>query len=105
MTISNGGVFKEKDPEEIITVTCEFSDLTVPISVDPIVATNVGGARDDTPEAILSGPTSIIDNLAMQRIHGGVDGARYGLRCVGHGADGSVTVIVASLPVATRIPA
>lgn len=103
MAIVSGGTWPEKDQQEIITVTFEFTSLVEPISVVAVTATTIAGQPDASPGDILTGPASVVGKLVMQRVRAGVDGAKYSLRAVASDAVGNIAVVVAGLPVRNAI--
>lgn len=96
--------FPDKDPDEIITVTFDFSTVADTLSSAEITVSVLAGLPDAAPTALLSGALSISDALVIQRIAGGQTGTTYALRCVAHDADGEVHVLTAALPVKTAVP-
>lgn len=103
MAILSGGTWPVKDPEEVITVTFEFTSLVEPISVVAVTAIHIAGYPDALPADILTGPASVVGKLVMQRVRAGVDGAKYGLRASASDAVGNVGVVVAGLPVQVAV--
>lgn len=103
----NGGkmsALPSKDPQEIKTVTFDFSADAETIASSEITAVAILGTDPDA-QNVLMGGHSIAGALVMQRIQGGLDGTTYALRCVGNDADGEVHVLPVLLPVKTATPA
>lgn len=104
----NGGkmsALPSKDPEEIKTVTFDFSADAETIASAEITAVAILGPDDPAAQEVVMGGHSVDGALVMQRIQGGLDGTTYTLRCVGHDADGEVHVLPVLLPVKTATPA
>ena len=92
-------VFPDKDPEETITVTFDFSAVAATIASATVAALAAQGLDDPAAAAMLSGQASIAGPLVIQRVTGGLSGTTYILRCVANDADGEVHVLSAALPV------
>jgi hypothetical protein len=94
----------DKDPEEIKTVTFDFSDDATALS-DAIVTTSAyAGLQDASPGDVL-GAKTLDGGKVHQRVQAGQSGTSYALRCKAIDADGEVHVAVALLPVKTATPA
>lgn len=94
----------DKDPEEIKTVTFDFSDDATTLSDAIVTPTTHAGLPDTSPGAVL-GEKTIEGGKVHQRVQAGQSGTRYALRCKAIDADGEVHVAVALLPVKTAAPA
>lgn len=94
----------DKDPEETITVTFDFSAEADTLSAAVITASVVEGLNDASPETIIDGARTISGPLVIQRISGGQHGTTYALRCVANDIDGEVLVLTAALKVQTAQP-
>lgn len=92
-----------KDPEEIKTVTFDFSDDAETITDAVITPTVATGLADGSPAAIL-GNKSLSGGKVNLRVQAGNSGTSYALRCKAIDADGEVHVAVALLPVKTAVP-
>lgn len=93
--------FSQKDPEEIITVTFDFSAITLTPS-NPVVSAVAAGGKDDTsPSAILSGVPVVSGATVLQKIVAGQSGTTYSIRCRIDAPDGSRYVLTELLPVQT----
>lgn len=92
-----------KDPEEIKTVTFDFSgdaENLTDATITPIVGE---GLADAAPTNVL-GDKSIDGALVNLRVKAGQNGTSYDLRCKAIDADGEIHIAVARLPVKTAVP-
>jgi len=94
----------DKDPEEIKTVTFDFSDDATALS-DAIVTTSAYAGLQDTSPSDVLGAKTLDGGKVHQRVQAGQSGTSYALRCKAIDADGEVHVAVALLPVKTAAPA
>jgi hypothetical protein len=73
--------FDPKDPEEIIPLEFDFSQLGTGFASPVVTVTHIGGVADpDAADMVLAAPT-ITDNVAVVAIQSGVDNADYLVRC------------------------
>lgn len=72
----------DKDPEESVVVEFDFSNELTGIDSVVLAVSSVGGIADPTPATLLQGTPQITGATVLQRIRGGVSGARYKLRAV-----------------------
>lgn len=93
-----------KDPEEIKTVTFDFTGDAATIAAAEVTATSSGGLRDATPANVLGAEQTIDGALVYRRIKLGQPGSTYTLRCKATDADGEVHIVSAYLPVAVQVP-
>lgn len=93
-----------KDPEEIKTVTFDFSADAVEITSATLTTSYLSGIEDPAPADVLEGSRTIAGPLVMQRVKTGKDGTHYAIRCKGVDADGEVHVISVELPVRIKAP-
>lgn len=89
----------EKDPSEIITVTFDFSALATSCSNPVVTCHQLSGTVDSTVSSMISGSAQLSGTSILQRIHGGIDGAAYKLRCQIDDADGERFVLADTLTV------
>ncbi len=89
-----------KDPDEVITLTFDFSALTPSVS-SPVISISVLSGIDATPNSIVSGSAQIAGGKILQAIAGGIDGVVYKLKCQIDAPGGSRYVLAANLPVKT----
>lgn len=101
---ANKVILPAKDPEEIITITWDFSGLSDEIVSALLTASVLSGLNDITPQSILYGQKGIAGPCIMQRLSGGQDDTTYALRCKATDADGSIYVQTAALPVRVASP-
>lgn len=94
----------DKDPEETITVTFDFSSASETLTGATWAISAIAGRDDATSSAILDSIPTMLGPLVMQRITGGQDGTTYALRCVASDASGQVLVLTAALKVQTAVP-
>ncbi len=93
-----------KDPEEVKTITFDFSADAETINSAAVTPTYLSGAADAAPADVLEGSPSVNGSLVMQRVKTGQDGTNYAIRCKGVDADGEVHIISVELPVKTKTP-
>lgn len=91
--------FDSKDPEEIVPLTFDFSALAIGVSNPVIAVARIAGSADANPATMLSGSPQVSGATVVQKITGGVDGARYSVRCKVDGDNGARWVIPGVLPV------
>lgn len=77
-----------KDPEEIVTVTFDFTDLATSVASPVITCSVFSGQSDQASQAMVSGLPQVSGLTVLQRIVGGIDGNTYKLRCRIDDADG-----------------
>lgn len=88
-----------KDPAEAFAVAFDFTSLLDSITTASVTAIAIAGPVNDA-SALIDGAATIDGLNVLQRIHAGVDGADYLLRCVA--SNGVETyVLAATLPVRT----
>lgn len=93
-------MFSPKDPEEIITVTFDFSNVVADTPTAAAVTAAVASGPDDAAvAAMVSGSPSISGALVRQRIINGKAGTTYSIRCRIDTPDGSRYVLSDLLPV------
>lgn len=97
-------ILSDKDPDEIITVTFDFSDVAQSLSSPVVEVTALSGVADADPSAILADDPLVSGITVMQRVSGGQAGTLYQLRCTAIDADGEKYVLTAALPVRTARP-
>lgn len=86
-----------KDPAEVFAVAFDFSRLLADITGATVTAATISGPVD-LGSNVIDGAATIDGLTVLQRIHAGVDGADYLLRCVA--SNGVETyVLAATLPV------
>ena len=87
--------FDPKDPEEIITVTFDFSAVAV-APINAVMEVSVAsGLADSSPASILSGTPTINGAVVTQKIINGQAGTTYLIRCRIDANDGSGSRYVA----------
>lgn len=91
--------FSPKAPGEIVDIAFDFGALADSVAAPSIAIVHTGGTADATPAAMLSGPPSTTGAVALQRIAGGVDGARYLLSCTADAPDGQRFILAGTLRV------
>lgn len=92
--------FSDKDPEEVLILTFNFSELTAAVTLPDVSITRKSGTADASPGNVLDGAPSISGAKVLQRVKGGTAGTDYALRCKVT-ADGQTYVLSAILPVRT----
>jgi len=93
----------QKDPEEIKTVTFDFSADATSITAAVITPAAYSGRADESPAEVVGEKT--IDGAKVNlRVKAGQSGTNYALRCEATDADGEVHVAVGLLPVKTAAP-
>lgn len=91
-------MFSAKDPDEIITLTFDFTNITSAVS-NPVLSITVVEGTDPTPAAMLSGAAQIVGAKVLQKITGGVSSVRYDIRCQIDSPDGNRYVLADVLPI------
>lgn len=77
-----------KDPEEIVTVTVDFTGLATSVANPVITCSVFSGQSDPSSQDMVSGSPQVSGLNVLQRIAGGLDGNTYKLRCRVDDADG-----------------
>jgi phage gp36-like protein len=91
--------WQDKDPADVIVGEFNFAPWTSVSS--PVVTITLIEGVDADPTLMLVGSPTVVGGVVRQRLQGGVDGALYGLQCVGqNGSD--VETVEALLPVRLR---
>jgi hypothetical protein len=93
---------ESKDPEEIITVTFDFTEElgseTISAATQVVSALVTSGADADVA-ATLSGAPTVAGGLVYQKFRNGVDGNNYKLRCRVDTSGGRRLVRALTIPV------
>lgn len=90
-----------KDPEEIVTVTFDFTDLATSVANPTITCSVYSGKSDQASQDMVSGIPQVLGLTVLQRIVGGVAGNTYKLRCRIDDGDGERWVVSDTLLVAS----
>lgn len=92
-------MLSDKDPEEIITVTFDFTALGETVSSAAVSIKLAAGGSDATASTMLLSAPALDASKVNQRVQGGKAGSSYELRCKATMASGLVYVLPAILPV------
>lgn len=90
-----------KDPQEVITVTFDFSALAASVSSPTVTVSRVAGNADASPSSMLSGSPQVSGAQVLQKITGGINGTTYDLKCLATLPDGSIEALGDKLYVVT----
>ena len=94
-------VMGPKDPEEIKTVSFDFSQeiATSDSIVAAVTTVSVANGTDATPSAMVPDAATFAGKVVYQKTIGGLNGVVYKLRCKATDSAGGVHVIVGKLEV------
>lgn len=73
-------MFSPKDPNEVVTVTFDFTNLASSVSVSSVNVTVMSGT-DGNPNAMKSGAATTSGAKVLQSITGGISGNAYKITC------------------------
>ncbi len=73
--------FDPKDPEEIIPLSFDFTQLGSGFTTPVVTVSHLGGVSDADPSAMILGSATIASDVATVAIQGGVANADYLVRC------------------------
>lgn len=73
--------FDPKDPEEIIPLEFDFSQLGTGFSSPVVTVSHVGGVSDPDAADMVLGSATITSDVAVVAIQDGLHGADYLVRC------------------------
>jgi hypothetical protein len=94
----------EKDPEEVIVLTCDFGpDLAAgeTLNAPPTVTVTVASGADASPGDVLDGAAQLDASTTkvLQKVKGGVDDTNYRVKVKATTSDGRTLVLAPILPV------
>jgi hypothetical protein len=91
--------FSEKDPQEIVYLTFDFSRLTSTIQTATLTVQRLIGPYDSSPQTMIVGSAVIAKGVVKQRVQNGLANTDYRIRCEAVTADGQRYVLDGILPV------
>lgn len=94
-------MFTSKDPEETITITFDFSNITKEVFNPEIDVSVVSGTDENASDILYLAPQIYQRNKVLQRIISGVDIVDYQFRCKVTTANDDIIVHTETLPVRT----
>jgi len=94
--------FDPKDPEEIIPLSFDFTQLGSGFSSPVVTITHLSGVADADPDAMRLGSPTITGDVALIAIQGGIADADYLVRC--SAMQGALKYVISGvLPVRTAV--
>jgi hypothetical protein len=97
--------FDEKDPEEVVTLTFDFTDELGAETIEPGPAVTIAVRKGADPDVaqVVNGAPQVSGATVLQSVKAGVAGVDYAVRCKVTTSGGRVLVLGRVLPVRNAV--